>query len=189
MTTAISLNSGNTAWLIMATVLVLMMTIPGIALFYGGLVRRKNMLSVIMQSLSIVAVISIIWVVFGYSLAFGSGFDGNLFRYGIGGFDKVMLKGISLDTITTGGIPELLFVMFQCMFAVITPALILGEVLGLPDVHNTVERVRIHADGALGMGRRIPHGDGSHRLRGRYRGAHQRRSVGSCDGSARGTPQ
>ena len=126
MTTAISLNSGNTAWLIMATVLVLMMTIPGIALFYGGLVRRKNMLSVIMQSLSIVAVISIIWVVFGYSLAFGSGFDGNLFRYGIGGFDKVMLKGISLDTITTGGIPELLYVMFQCMFAVITPALILG---------------------------------------------------------------
>ena len=126
MTTAISLNSGNTAWLIMATVLVLMMTIPGIALFYGGLVGRKNMLSVIMQSLSIVAVISIIWVVFGYSLAFGSGFDGNLFRYGIGGFDKVMLKGISLDTITTGGIPELLFVMFQCMFAVITPALILG---------------------------------------------------------------
>ena len=110
----------------MATVLVLMMTIPGIALFYGGLVRRKNMLSVIMQSLSIVAVISIIWVVFGYSLAFGSGFDGNIFRYGIGGFDKVMLKGISLDTITTGGIPELLFVMFQCMFAVITPALILG---------------------------------------------------------------
>ena len=84
------------------------------------------MLSVIMQSLSIVAVISIIWVVFGYSLAFGSGFEGNLFRYGIGGFDKVMLKGISLDTITTGGIPELLFVMFQCMFAVITPALILG---------------------------------------------------------------
>ena len=84
------------------------------------------MLSVIMQSLSIVAVISIIWVVFGYSLAFGSGFDGNLFRYGIGGFDKLMLKGISLDTITTGGIPELLFVMFQCMFAVITPALILG---------------------------------------------------------------
>lgn len=126
MTTAISLNSGNTAWIIMATVLVLTMTIPGIALFYGGLVRRKNMLSVIMQSLSIVAVISIIWVVFGYSLAFGSGFDGNLFRYGIGGFDKVMLKGISLDTITTGGIPELLFVMFQCMFAVITPALILG---------------------------------------------------------------
>ena len=126
MTTAISLNSGNTAWIIMATVLVLMMTIPGIALFYGGLVRRKNMLSVIMQSLSIVAVISIIWVVFGYSLAFGSGFDGNLFRYGIGGFDKVMLKGISLVTITTGGIPVQLFVTIQCIFAVIMADFILG---------------------------------------------------------------
>ena len=129
MTTAISLNSGNTAWLIMATVLVLMMTIPGIALFYGGLVRRKNMLSVIMQSLSIVAVISIIWVVFGYSLAFGSGFDGNIFRYGIGGFDKVMLKGISLDTITTGGIPELLFVMFQCITPHNIPFVFIGTAL------------------------------------------------------------
>ncbi len=122
----ISLNSGNTAWMIVATILVLLMTIPGIALFYGGLVRRKNMLSVIMQSLTIVIVVSLIWVIFGYSLVFGSGFQGNLFKYGIGGFDKVMLKGITLDTLTTGGIPELIFVMFQCMFAVITPALILG---------------------------------------------------------------
>ena len=122
----ISLNSGNTVWMIVATILVLLMTIPGIALFYGGLVRRKNMLSVIMQSLTIVIVVSLIWVIFGYSLVFGSGFQGNLFKYGIGGFDKVMLKGITLDTITTGGIPELIFVMFQCMFAIITPALILG---------------------------------------------------------------
>lgn len=122
----ISLNSGNTAWMIIATILVLLMTIPGIALFYGGLVRRKNMLSVIMQSLTIVIVVSLIWVIFGYSLVFGSGFQGNLFKYGIGGFDKVMLKGITLDTLTTGGIPELIFVMFQCMFAIITPALILG---------------------------------------------------------------
>ena len=112
--------------MIVATILVLLMTIPGIALFYGGLVRRKNMLSVIMQSLTIVIVVSLIWVIFGYSLVFGSGFQGNLFKYGIGGFDKVMLKGITLDTLTTGGIPELIFVMFQCMFAVITPALILG---------------------------------------------------------------
>lgn len=126
MSATITLNSGNTAWMIMATILVLLMTIPGIALFYGGLVRRKNMLSVIMQSLTIVAVISLIWVAFGYSFAFGSGFDGSLFRYGIGGFDKTMLKGINLNTMTTGGIPELLFAMFQCMFAVITPALILG---------------------------------------------------------------
>lgn len=122
----ISLNSGNTAWMIVATILVLLMTIPGIALFYGGLVRRKNMLSVIMQSLTIVIVVSLIWVIFGYSLVFGSGFQGNLFKYSIGGFDKVMLKGITLDTLTTGGIPELIFVMFQCMFAIITPALILG---------------------------------------------------------------
>ena len=122
----ISLNSGNTAWMIVATILVLLMTIPGIALFYGGLVRRKNMLSVIMQSLTIVIVVSLIWVIFGYSLVFGSGFQGNLFKYGIGGFDKVMLKGITLDTLTTGGIPELIFVMFQCMFAIITLALILG---------------------------------------------------------------
>lgn len=122
----ISLNSGNTAWMIVATILVLLMTIPGIALFYGGLVRRKNMLSVIMQSLTIVIVVSLIWVIFGYSLVFGSGFQGNLFKYGIGGFDKVMLKGITLDTLTTGGIPELIFVLFQCMFAIITPALILG---------------------------------------------------------------
>lgn len=122
----ISLNSGNTAWMIVATILVLLMTIPGIALFYGGLVRRKNMLSVIMQSLTIVIVVSLIWVIFGYSLVFGSGFQGNLFKYGIGGFDKVMLKGITLDTLTTGGIPELIFVMFQCMFAIVTPALILG---------------------------------------------------------------
>lgn len=126
MSATITLNSGNTAWMIMATILVLLMTIPGIALFYGGLVRRKNMLSVIMQSLTIVAVISLIWVAFGYSFAFGSGFDGSLFKYGIGGFDKTMLKGINLNTMTTGGIPELLFAMFQCMFAVITPVLILG---------------------------------------------------------------
>lgn len=126
MLATIPLNSGNTAWIIMATILVLLMTIPGIALFYGGLVRRKNMLSVIMQSLTIVAVISLIWVVFGYSFAFGSGFDGNLFKYGIGGFDKVFLRGITLDTTTTGGIPEILFALFQCMFAIITPALILG---------------------------------------------------------------
>lgn len=126
MLATIPLNSGNTAWMIMATILVLLMTIPGIALFYGGLVRRKNMLSVIMQSLTIVAVISLIWVAFGYSFAFGSGFDGSLFKYGIGGFDKTMLKGINLNTMTTGGIPELLFAMFQCMFAIITPALILG---------------------------------------------------------------
>ena len=109
------LDSGHTAWMIVATLLVFMMTIPGIALFYGGLVRQKNMLSLVMQSLAIAGVVSILWVVFGYSLAFGTGYEGSgFFKYGIG------------DTLTATGIPEMLFVMFQCMFALITPALILG---------------------------------------------------------------
>ena len=113
--------------MIVATLLVFMMTIPGIALFYGGLVRQKNMLSLVMQSLAITGVVSILWVVFGYSLAFGTGYEGSgFFKYGIGGFDKVMLNGIGLDTLTATGIPEMLFVMFQCMFALMTPALILG---------------------------------------------------------------
>lgn len=127
MDTSVILDSGHTAWMIVATLLVFMMTIPGIALFYGGLVRQKNMLSLVMQSLAIAGVVSILWVVFGYSLAFGTGYEGSgFFKYGIGGFDKVILNGIGLDTLTATGIPEMLFVMFQCMFALITPALILG---------------------------------------------------------------
>ena len=127
MDTSVILDSGHTAWMIVATLLVFMMTIPGIALFYGGLVRQKNMLSLVMQSLAITGVVSILWVVFGYSLAFGTGYEGSgFFKYGIGGFDKVMLNGIGLDTLTATGIPEMLCVMFQCMFALITPALILG---------------------------------------------------------------
>lgn len=127
MDTSMILDSGHTAWMIVATLLVFMMTIPGIALFYGGLVRQKNMLGLVMQSLAIAGVVSILWVAFGYSLAFGTGYEGSgFFKYGIGGFDKVMLNGIGLDTLTATGIPEMLFVMFQCMFALITPALILG---------------------------------------------------------------
>ncbi|WP_303176254.1 ammonium transporter [Paraprevotella xylaniphila] len=127
MDTSVILDSGHTAWMIVATLLVFMMTIPGIALFYGGLVRQKNMLSLVMQSLAIAGVVSILWVAFGYSLAFGTGYEGSgFFKYGIGGFDKVMLNGIGLDTLTATGIPEMLFVIFQCMFALITPALILG---------------------------------------------------------------
>ena len=123
------LDTGNTAWLIVATILVLLMTIPGIALFYGGLVRQKNVLSIVMQSLLIVAAVSIIWVAFGYSFVFGTSLveSGSPLGAVIGGFDKVFLRGITLDTLTTGQIPELLFVLFQCMFAVITPALILGS--------------------------------------------------------------
>lgn len=127
-TTTMILDTGNTAWIIAASILVLLMTIPGIALFYGGLVRQKNVLSIIMQSLLIVSVVSILWVAFGYSFVFGSGFmeNGSVLGAVIGGFDKVFLQGISTSTLTTGNIPELIFVLFQCMFAIITPALILG---------------------------------------------------------------
>ena len=122
------LDSGNTAWIITATILVLLMSIPGIALFYGGLVRQKNVLSIIMQTLFIVGVVSILWVAFGYSWAFGTDFmeSGSPLGAVIGGFDKAFLHGITIDTLTSGNIPELTFVMFQCMFAIITPALILG---------------------------------------------------------------
>ena len=128
MDTTLLPDTGNTAWIIVATILVLLMTIPGIALFYGGLVRRKNVLSIVMQSLLIVAAVSIIWVAFGYSFVFGTGLmeSGNPLGAVIGGFDKVFLHGITLGTLTTGRIPELIFVLFQCMFAIITPALILG---------------------------------------------------------------
>lgn len=123
-----SLDTGNTAWMIMATILVLLMSIPGIALFYGGLVRQKNILSVLMQTIFIVAVISLIWVAFGYSWAFSTEFynAGNPLACVMGGFDKVFLRGVRLDSLMPTGIPELTFVMFQCMFALITPALILG---------------------------------------------------------------
>ena len=121
-------DSGNTAWMIVATVLVLLMSIPGIALFYGGLVRQKNVLSVIMQTMLIVGVVSILWVAIGYSWAFGTGFkdSGSPLFAVMGGLDKAFLNGITIGTLTTGNIPELTFVMFQCMFALITPALILG---------------------------------------------------------------
>ncbi len=120
-----TLNGGDTAWIIVATTLVLMMTIPGLALFYGGLVRKKNVLSILMQCLILVSVISIEWVVIGYSMVFTS-LDSGLNAF-IGGFDKAFLSGISIDTLLDGtGIPELLFVMFQGVFAVITPALMIG---------------------------------------------------------------
>lgn len=126
--TVLVLDSGNTAWMITATALVLLMSIPGIALFYGGLVRQKNVLSIIMQTMLIVGVVSILWVAVGYTWAFGTGFkeSGNPLFAVAGGFDKVFLKGITPATLTATGIPELVFVMFQCMFALITPALILG---------------------------------------------------------------
>ena len=123
-----TLDTGNTAWMTVATILVLLMSIPGIALFYGGLVRQKNVLSVIMQTMLIVGVVSLLWVAIGYSWAFGTGFreSGSPLWLFMGGTDKAFLHGITLDSIMPTGIPELTFAMFQCMFALITPALILG---------------------------------------------------------------
>jgi Amt family ammonium transporter len=124
-----AINSGNTAWILMATVLVMLMTIPGLAFFYGGLVRRKNVLSIMVQCLALTGVISILWISFGYSWVFGTSFaeSGNPLSFIMGGFDKVFLCGIGIDTVYAGpNIPEVLFALFQCMFAVITPALIIG---------------------------------------------------------------
>lgn len=128
MDTNIILDTGNTAWMIVATLLVLLMTIPGIALFYGGLVRQKNVLSIIMQCMLIVCAVTIIWIAFGYSFVFGTDLmeSGSCWGFLIGGFDKVLLNGITTGSLSAGNIPELIFVLFQCMFAIIIPALILG---------------------------------------------------------------
>ena len=113
------INQANTAWILTATALVLFMTIPGLSLFYAGLVRVKNVLSVLMQCFAITCVVSIIWLIAGYSLAFS---DGNMF---IGGFSNFMMAGIQEGTMN-GNIPDSVFAMFQLTFAIITPALVVG---------------------------------------------------------------
>ena len=113
------LNGANTSWILTSTALVLLMTLPGLALFYGGLVRKKNVLSILMQCFAIGSISSILWLLVGYSLAFS---EGNGF---IGDFSKVMMNGITKGALS-GDIPESLFMLFQMTFAVITPALIIG---------------------------------------------------------------
>ena len=117
-----TLNSGDTAWIITATALVLFMTLPGLALFYGGLVRAKNVLSVLMHCFAVACLASILWLVGVYSLAFDDGGSLNAF---IGGLDKMFLSGVTSVTLS-GTIPETVFFMFQMTFAIITPALIVG---------------------------------------------------------------
>ena len=114
-----AINGADTAWIMAATALVLFMTLPGLAMFYAGLVRSRNVLSVLMQCFAIAGVASILWLMVGYSLAFG---EGNSW---IGDFSRVMLSGVERDT-ASGTIPESLFMMFQMTFAIITPALIVG---------------------------------------------------------------
>ena len=117
-----ALNSGDTAWMLVSTVLVLFMIVPGLALFYGGLVRTKNMLSVLMQCLVVASVMMVVWVVYGYSLAFTDG--GSLNAY-VGGLSKAFLAGVTPAS-ESGSIPEYVFISFQMTFAAITPALIVG---------------------------------------------------------------
>jgi len=114
-----SLNEANTAWILTSTALVLFMTLPGLGLFYAGLVRSKNVLSVLMQCFAIAGVASILWLIIGYSLAFG---EGNSY---IGDLSRVMMAGVGRDSLS-GDIPESLFMLFQMTFAIITPALIIG---------------------------------------------------------------
>jgi Amt family ammonium transporter len=116
------MNGADTAWILTSTALVLFMTLPGLALFYAGLVRAQNVLSVLMNCFAIACVISIVWLVVAYSIAFG---DGGASNQWWGGFGKSFLSGVGLDTLS-GSIPESLFFMFQMTFAIITPALIVG---------------------------------------------------------------
>ena len=116
------LDSGDTAWMLTSSVLVLFMTIPGLSLFYAGLVRTKNVLSVMMQCFAITCMVTVLWTVYAYGLAFG---DGGALNSFVGGFDKLFLSGVEVDTMS-GTIPESVFQMFQLTFAIITPALIVG---------------------------------------------------------------
>ena len=123
-------NKGDTSWMLVSTALVLMMSVPGLALFYGGLVRTKNMLSVLTQVFMIVAIVSLLWVTYGYSMAFTSGGTG-FFAPFVGSFDKLFLHGVTSDSVAatfSNGvvIPEYVYVAFQMTFACITPALIIG---------------------------------------------------------------
>ncbi len=123
-TPAPTISGGDTAWMLTSTALVLFMTIPGLALFYGGMVRAKNVLSVLMQCFAITALVTILWTIYGYSLAFG---DGGSLNSVIGGLDNLFLKGVSLTSVYgTQTIPETVFMTFQMTFAIITPALIVG---------------------------------------------------------------
>ncbi|MBL8908140.1 MAG: ammonium transporter, partial [Rhizobiales bacterium] len=117
-----ALDSGDTAWMLVSTAIVLMMSIPGLALFYGGLVRKKNVLATMMQTFAAVSLITILWFVAGYSIAFT---DGGSLQSFLGGLSKGFLAGVGKDSLT-GTIPEFVFVTFQLTFAAITPALICG---------------------------------------------------------------
>ena len=116
------LDTGDTAWMLTSTALVLMMTIPGVAMFYGGMVRKKNVLATAIQSFAVACLMTVLWMIIGYSLAFTDGGGLNAF---VGGLDKVLLRGMGVGDLS-GTIPETVFMTFQMTFAIITPALITG---------------------------------------------------------------
>ncbi|MCF6752942.1 ammonium transporter [Pseudomonas stutzeri] len=123
-----TLDSGDTAWMLTATALVLFMTIPGLALFYGGMVRSKNILSVMMQCFAITGLMSVLWMVYGYSLAFDTtGMEAGVINFSsfVGGLERAFLSGLTVDSLV-GAFPESVFITFQMTFAIITPALIVG---------------------------------------------------------------
>lgn len=123
-----AIDSGDTAWLLTSTALVLFMTIPGLSLFYGGLVRTKNVLSVLMQCFAITALVTVLWIIYGYSMAFdttGMAKDALNLNSFVGGFAKIFMKGVDASSVTMT-IPETVFASFQLTFAIITPALIVG---------------------------------------------------------------
>ena len=154
------IDTGDTAWVLTASALVLMMTLPGLALFYGGLVRAKNVLNVLMQCFLSAGIVGVLWILVGYSLAFGTG---NAF---IGDLSKVGLAGVTLDSVTANfaspprNIPEYVFIMFQAMFAIITPGADprrdrrAHEVQRLGRVHHHLAARRLLPDRAHGVGRR-----------------------------------
>ena len=147
------LDTGDTAWILSATALVLFMTLPGLALFYAGLVQSKNIVSVLMHHFAIACLMSVLWVVAGYSLAFSG--DGAWF----GNLDNMFLGGIGIDSMA-GTIPESLFAAFQMTFAIITPALVIGAYVERmkffcrADLLGAVAALRLCAGHPLGLGRR-----------------------------------
>jgi len=147
---ASEINSGDTAWILTATALVLFMTLPGLALFYGGLVRTQNVLSVLMQCFAICCIVSVLWVVYGYSLAFTG--NGSI----IGGTDALFLSNLTRDA-ASGTLPESLFIVFQMTFAVITPALV---VVRLQKECDLVQCVFLQFYGYVGLSSSLSYGLG-----------------------------
>ena len=144
----------DTAWIIVATALVLFMSLPGLALFYGGLVRARNVLSVFMHVYAIACLMSVLWLALGYSIAFGDG--GAIW----GGLDKAFLNGVDADSLK-GTLPEVLFFAFQMTFAIITPALIVGAYVerigfGFVLLFSALWMLLCYAPVHMDLGRRVP---------------------------------